>query len=120
MLITLEQVSKRYNYEWVFRNLSFTFTTGNSYAVLGPNGSGKSTLMQCISGVQHFSDGTAMYDFDGKEINADEIFRYFAIATPYMELVEEMTLIETIKFHHAFKPLTKGRTTDDVIDILQL
>jgi ABC-type multidrug transport system ATPase subunit len=120
MLITLEQVSKRYNYEWVFRNLSFTFTAGNSYAVLGPNGSGKSTLMQCISGYQHFSDGKVEYAFDGKEVTADEIFKHIAIATPYMELVEEMTLIETIKFHHAFKPLTKGKSTDDVIEILQL
>jgi len=120
MLITLEQTSRRFNYEWIFRNLSFTFSAGNSYAILGPNGSGKSTLMQCISGFQSFSEGKIKYAVNNTEVLPEEIYRHLTITTPYQEIIEEMSLAEHINFHRSFKPLANGRSADEVIDILQL
>jgi ABC-type multidrug transport system ATPase subunit len=50
MKITLTDVGKRFNREWIFRRINFQFSSGNAYAIVGPNGSGKSTLLQVIAG----------------------------------------------------------------------
>ena len=49
MLIQLHNTGKRFNRDWIFRNVNTAFTTGNAYAITGPNGSGKSTLLQVIA-----------------------------------------------------------------------
>ncbi|HEY9486809.1 MAG TPA: ATP-binding cassette domain-containing protein, partial [Chryseosolibacter sp.] len=48
--ITVNDLSKRFNREWIFRNLNYQFRSGNTYAITGPNGSGKSTLLQVVWG----------------------------------------------------------------------
>jgi len=45
MKIQLANVGKRYNYEWIFRNINYEFTSDSNYVILGANGSGKSTLL---------------------------------------------------------------------------
>jgi len=50
MKVVAENLGKRFNREWVFRNLSYEFNSGNRYVITGPNGSGKSTLMQVLWG----------------------------------------------------------------------
>jgi ABC-type multidrug transport system ATPase subunit len=99
MKIVAENLGKRFNREWVFRNLNYEFTSGNIYAVTGPNGSGKSTLMQVLWGQMQPSSGTITYSIP----NSHEIFQHVAIATPYMDLIEEFTLEEMIHFHFKFK-----------------
>ncbi len=42
MQIILNSVGKRYNREWIFKKLSYTFNAGKRYAITGANGSGKS------------------------------------------------------------------------------
>lgn len=101
MKITLDQISKRYNRERVFHNLTYSFEE-NKYAITGPNGSGKSTLLQIISGYKMPTEGTLKYELH-KEIPVDEIYKYLSITTPYLELIEEFTLEESLKFHFKFK-----------------
>ncbi|MGZ3819766.1 MAG: ATP-binding cassette domain-containing protein, partial [Mucilaginibacter sp.] len=50
MNITLQNIGRRFNRDWIFRNIDYTFTPGQTYAILGPNGSGKSTLLQVLNG----------------------------------------------------------------------
>jgi ABC-type multidrug transport system ATPase subunit len=99
MKIVTENLGKRFNREWVFRNLNYQFNSGNCYVVTGPNGSGKSTLMQVLWGQMQPSAGTVNYS----GINPADVFRSVAIATPYMDLIEEFALIEMIHFHFKFK-----------------
>ena len=61
-MISLKNIGKRYNYEWIFRNVNYEFTADNSYVILGANGSGKSTLLQLISGSTTSSEGVIEYD----------------------------------------------------------
>ena len=58
MQITLNNIGKRYNREWIFRHVDYQFILGNSYAITGANGSGKSTLLQVIAGAVLHSEGT--------------------------------------------------------------
>jgi ABC-type multidrug transport system ATPase subunit len=66
MTISLSEVSKRFNREWIFRKFSYSFTSYHSYAITGPNGSGKSTLLQVIGGAIAMSEGVITYEVDCK------------------------------------------------------
>src|SRR6185436_3700067 len=57
MKVSLTDAGKRFNRDWIFRHLTYTFEEGRSYAIIGPNGSGKSTLLQVISGSMLVNEG---------------------------------------------------------------
>ncbi len=118
MQIKLEQVSKRYRYEWIFKGIDYQLVAGGRVAVTGPNGSGKSTLMKVLSGHLSPSKGKVEFVSEGKKIAADDVFRQVSYAAPYIELIEEFTLVEAIDFHQKFKPLLPGFTTAEVLDLL--
>jgi len=119
MKIVLNNVGRRFNKEWIFRNLSTEFSTGNSYAILGPNGSGKSTLLSVITGSLTPSEGTLSFS-DDKEIAIEDIYKYISLAAPYLELVETFTLKEIINFHFKFKNFAAGVDAKSLISILGL
>jgi ABC-type multidrug transport system ATPase subunit len=134
MKISLINAGKRFNRDWIFRNVSYNFTAGNSYAITGPNGSGKSTLLQVIGGAVAMSEGEAKYEVSSEKAegrnktsdfgpqtsnlklqNPDEAFRYISIAAPYLEVIEEMTVTELLAFHEQFKPFLPGITITQII-----
>ena len=115
MEISLENIGRRFNREWIFREVNQTFISGNSYAILGPNGSGKSTLLQLISGSLTPSEGILRYRFSDKDVDIEGAYQYLSIAAPYLELIEEYTLIELIEFHFSFK---KKVTDISIVDLL--
>ena len=120
MQINLSNLGKRYNYEWIFRNLNYTFESGTAYAILGHNGSGKSTLLTVISGHNLHSEGEINYKLGDKYVHPEQIFRNLSLTAPYLELVEEFTLLETINFHTRFKPLRQNLSDLDLIDRMGL
>ncbi len=99
MKIKLTNVGKRYNSEWIFRNVHFEFDTNKHYAITGPNGSGKSTLLQIIGGAITYNEGNITYTSDDLTIASEKIFTTMSIAAPYLDLIEEMTLHEFFSFH---------------------
>ena len=120
MNITLQNIGRRFNREWIFRGIDYTFESAGNYAVLGANGSGKSTLLQVLNGSLVPSEGTISY-FDGdKEVEAAGVFDYLSLAAPYLEVIEEFSLNEMIDFHFKFKQLKAGMDKNAVADILNL
>ena len=126
MKIVLSDAGKRFNRDWIFRHFSYNFETGNAYAITGPNGSGKSTLLQVLSGSMHFNEGKCTW-LKGDSLTRslmplanEEVYIHVSICAPYLDLVEEMTLIEFLNFHHGFKPFLPGVNTDSIIGILGL
>jgi ABC-type multidrug transport system ATPase subunit len=108
MQIRLENIGKRFNTDWIFRNVSFTFDENGASAILGRNGSGKSTLLRVIAGNLYPTAGTVTYTLGGEVIPDAEIFRHLAIVAPYQELIEEFTLGEMLRFHFSFKRYLPG------------
>ncbi|WP_029281677.1 ABC transporter ATP-binding protein [Pedobacter sp. R20-19] len=119
MKITLNNVGRRFNKEWIFRNLTAEFTSGNSYAILGPNGSGKSTLLSVLTGSLSPSEGEISFS-EKKDIPVENIYQQISLAAPYLELVETFTLTEIIDFHFKFKSFAPGIDRKTLISILGL
>jgi ABC-type multidrug transport system ATPase subunit len=131
MTICLSDAGKRFNRDWIFRHVNYTFEAGQSYAITGPNGSGKSTLLQALSGGMMINEGTIEFKMAGDrwptgskpangQLTADNIYTHVSICAPYLEVVEEMTLREFLDFHKGFKPLLPGITADSIITVLGL
>ena len=104
MKIELDKVSKKFGSQWIFREVSATFEQGVPAAIVGANGSGKTTLLKIISGIVSPNEGTVKYT-DGIAIPVDEIYQYISYTSPYLELPEELTLLELLQFHTTLKPL---------------
>ena len=119
MKISLKQAGRRYNQEWIFRNLSYDFHPGEKYAILGPNGSGKSTLLSLVLGNLSPSEGTISY-MEDQSVPVELIYKNLSFAAPYLDLVEEFTLRETIDFHFRFKKFYPGLNAAAVLDLLGL
>jgi ABC-type multidrug transport system ATPase subunit len=142
MKIILTDVGKRFNREWIFRRLSFQFSSGNAYAITGPNGSGKSTLLQVIAGAVAESEGKIEYlisdlptepyesfpSATGKTqfasatqvkhksaVSPNDVHQHISMSTPFLELIEEMTLVEFLGFHQIFKPFFPSITINEII-----
>ncbi len=120
MKILLADAGKRYNREWIFRHFNYTFEQAQSYAIVGPNGSGKSTLLQVLSGANQISEGKITWSIDEKIIADENVFSQVSICAPYLELVEEMTLLEFLDFHQQFKKFIVGFDSEKIISILGL
>lgn len=118
MQIILENIGRRFNRDWIFRNVNYVFENRGAYAILGANGSGKSTLLQVLSGSLAPSSGKLSYQSEGRSIDVEVIFEQLAMAAPYMELIEEFTLEEMIDFHFCFKRFRPGMDRKGVIDLL--
>jgi ABC-type multidrug transport system ATPase subunit len=123
MKISLTDAGKRFNRDWIFRHLNYQFEAGNSYAITGPNGSGKSTLLQVLSGSMELSEGNGQWAIgNGQQpaVDHERVYNYISICAPYLELVEEMTLVEFLEFHHNFKPFISPVAIKDIIERIGL
>jgi len=120
MTISLQNIGRRFNRDWIFRGIDYTFNQGTSYAVLGPNGSGKSTLLQVLNGSLAPSVGKIDYQYAGKQIEVEKVFEHLSLAAPYLELIEEFTLSEMIEFHFKFKSYKSGIDKQELIALLNM
>src|SRR5438128_4244805 len=120
LTISTEKIGKKYRREWIFRRVDLTLSAGTSYTFVGPNGSGKSTLLQLLAGSLPTSEGTLTYSADKQLIEPDDWFRQVVIAAPYLELIEELTLLELLEFHQQFKRFKAGLSIDTIVDRMLL
>lgn len=56
-MIEFHKVNKKYGFNHVLKDISFTIRPGKIIGLVGPNGSGKSTILKLISGLTYPSSG---------------------------------------------------------------
>lgn len=61
-LVNVENVSKSYGDQTVFKNLSFAVNRGETLAVIGHSGCGKSTLLRVLCGFEKTDSGKVIID----------------------------------------------------------
>ncbi len=120
MEIQLSGIGKKYNANWIFRGIDITFEFPGAVAILGNNGSGKSTLLQLLSSRLTPTEGEISWRTEGKEIPPEAVYRYYAMAAPYQDLIEEFTLAEHYQYHARLQPFLPGITQDGFTKLLAL
>lgn len=120
MKIKLEKASKRFQFDWIFKDITLEIASFSHWAITGSNGSGKSTFLKCLSGLQPLTEGKITYIFEEKEISDTDIFRHLVISAPYMELPEEFSLLELMNFHFKFKSPIESLSIEEMMDIMYL
>lgn len=115
MEVELLKVSKHYEYTWILRDFDFCIPEGQRTGIRGPNGSGKSTLLRLISGYLSPSSGKIVYKEGGRVLPRDTVFGQVTFAAPYIDLIEEFTVLEMLHFQHRLRPFRDARQPDDVL-----
>lgn len=96
MLLKLENVSKKFNNELIFSNISFSVKEGEIFSIVGKSGIGKSTLAKIIIGLIKPTSGRIL--FNNSDISKRKISDIQMIfQDPYSALNEKMTVEEIIK-----------------------
>lgn len=121
-MVTLQatNLTKRYNYQTIFKNFNYSFDSSQTYAILGHNGSGKSTLLKILSGYLTPSEGQMDFFLNEKKIEKDKQYRYVNFIAPYIQLIDDFTLEELLNFHFSFKSMIPGITQKTLLEILEL
>ena len=98
-MIELEVTSlyKHFGKENVLSDLNFS-TKSTIIGIAGVNGSGKSTLLRCLSGLLKVSRGEINWKMDDKKLTKSELRHHSGYAAPYVELYEELTVVENLNF----------------------
>ena len=120
MKIKLIDAGKRFNREWIFRHADLELTSGTAYAITGSNGSGKSTLLQTIGCLLEPSEGKISMFEKELELPLEKGYQYMSFCAPYLDVVEEMTLVEFFNFHKEFKPFIADIDPKMIIETLEL
>lgn len=118
MKLIVEGLSKRFNRNWIFRDINISIASSETLAVAGPNGSGKSTLLKILAGAMPASAGQVSYYREQRPVEPAKVYRYIAIGAPYADLLEELTLQEQLQFHMHFRAYRALLKPADLIGIL--
>jgi heme exporter protein A len=98
VLISFEDVAKRYDLRVVFKSISGEASPGEVLVITGPNGSGKSTLLAILCGLLRPTRGTVRHLFDGSETERSEWRRHLGVVAPAMAVYEELDAMENLLF----------------------
>jgi ABC-type multidrug transport system ATPase subunit len=120
MKIELQNAGKRFNRDWIFKQLQLVIHSKERIAITGPNGTGKSTLLQVIAGSVTLNEGKIEWTLNDKKVPEENIFQKIAIVAPYLELIEEYTAKEFLRFHSQFKPLKQKISIEEILETVGL
>jgi len=99
MDLSIQKLNKAFNQKTVFKDLTFSISSGSHLAITGSNGTGKSTLLKIISGGALPSSGNIEYTINGNKIEQEILFRHVHFVAPYNTVIEELTLRELFNLH---------------------
>lgn len=120
MEIHLQDITKHFGREVVFKGITLQLESGSRTVLLGANGSGKSTLLQLLGGALMPTGGSIEHRVQGRVVPQEEVYRTVSIAAPYLGLYEDLSMKQCLEFHARFKPFHAGITTLDVARIAYL
>lgn len=115
--IQLNNIGKKFGREWIFRGLNYNIAAGQKLLISGGNGSGKSTLLQIISGFVMPNEGTLTYQSGGKIIPQEKLKDHVALASPYLQLIEDFTAAEMLSHIALSKPFRNGFNPSQVLEL---
>jgi sulfate transport system ATP-binding protein len=122
MSIVLEQISKRYENQWVVDNVSLEVANKELFVLLGSSGSGKSTILRMIAGLTRpaggrvFLHGRDVTSLTPQERGTGFVFQNYSI-------FRHMTVGENIEFGLRIRKTAKGerkQRREQLLDLVGL
>lgn len=113
--VKINNCEKKFQGKPVFTNFNYVFEPGTTTAITGKNGSGKSTLLKIIAAFITPTKGDISWIASGNEIDAGEVYRHISMAAPYIEMIEEFSFPELVRFHNKFKTFNSSLSVEDII-----
>ena len=114
----VRDLQKRYGDVRAVDGLDLSVAPGECFGLLGPNGAGKTTTIEICEGLLAADSGDVQllglrWDRDEKELR-----QRLGIQLQETELAAKLTVEETVRLFRSF--FTRGRSVDDVIQLVQL
>jgi len=95
--LEVKSLYKQFGKETILSDLNFS-SNSSIIGIAGINGSGKSTLLRCLAGLLKANRGNISWTLNDKTLTKQEIKKHSGYAAPYVELYEELTVIENLNF----------------------
>jgi heme exporter protein A len=115
MKLICQSVAKNFGTHRIFNDINFEVQSGQSIAITGSNGSGKTTLIRILCGLIRANSGKIEYQNNHKTIPEEEIYHHIGLVGPYLELYEELSAYENMKF---FAKMKRIKGFDQIIHSL--
>jgi len=119
IIVSFQQVEKRFDDEKVLKNISFELEKGKFYTLLGPSGCGKSTILNLIAGFTLPSEGSIYLngveakDTPPNKRKVNTVFQDYA-------LFPHMNVLDNVAFGLKMKKMKKNVIKEKVMAALQL
>ena len=98
--------------------LDLTVGAGECFGLLGPNGAGKTTTIEICEGLTEADAGVVEVLGQRWDTGERDLRERLGIQLQETQLAEKLTVNETVRLFRSF--YKRGRSVDDVIDVVQL
>jgi ABC-type multidrug transport system ATPase subunit len=115
--IELQNVSRRFNKQWLFKEVNACFKTGDRVAVMGSNGSGKSSLTSIISGYLSPTAGNVIWKSNDVEIPSALWWQDLAWCSPALDLPVLLTIREVLQLNSDMRGFTRNLSVNEIIEL---
>ena len=108
-MITLQNVSKRFDDVWAVNNVSLTMQEGSVFGLIGTNGAGKTTLLRMVTGIMKPDRGEILIDdkkvFNNENTEVAKVIGFYNFgAGDILELKLLSGKTEMIPFNKTYVP----------------
>ncbi|MBP9765304.1 ABC transporter ATP-binding protein [Candidatus Babeliales bacterium] len=107
----------------ILNNVSYTFLSGQSYAIMGPSGIGKSTLLHLLAGLQTPTSGSVW--INGQNIcdmpfekRMNYTYKYVGLVFQQANLISELNVIENVMLSAITQNQMNDNATQKALDLL--
>ena len=114
--IEIENLSKRYGYNYALRDVTLNILQGEVFVFLGPNGSGKTTLLKILTTLTSLTSGNVKVFGLALSENGREIRQMVGYLSHEPLLYRDLTGEENINFYSKFYQLSSQERFQDKLD----
>lgn len=98
-MLTVENVSIRYEEREIVKEFSFHVEQGEIVSIIGPNGSGKSTLLKSIARMHPYIQGQIIFNkVNMKKLSTKDIARKLSMLSQRNETPSDMTVGSLVSY----------------------
>jgi len=122
-MLSIKNLSVKFNYFEVLDNLSFDVKDNEFIAVFGPNGCGKTTLLKSMAGIIDYNGTILINDKNPKDSKIGLVFQSYSDSLlPWKKVIDNVAFpleikgVETNKRYKIVRDFLKGTILEEFLD----